>query len=102
MGQAEGGQDDREAPVTERQCGRVGSDRPQRRRAPTQRRDGKVSRSHLGRACCERGPAGHPGASTEIQHAGARQQRSYVRSQRPCQRRIHRLGTAAQDCGSAS
>jgi len=73
VAQAERGQGQVEAVVTERQRGHVGRHRMQPGLAPAQHAWGRVGADHRPRPGGQRGPAGHPGPGTQVQHPAARQ-----------------------------
>ena len=91
MRQAEGGEYNGEALVTERQRCRVRSHRAQWQFAPTQRPERHIRRGHVGSSGRKRRPAGHTGAGPEVEHARPDQQRSHMLGQSAGQRRINRL-----------
>jgi DNA-binding SARP family transcriptional activator len=89
VAEGERGHDQVEAAVAERQRGRVGGHRVQRGAAAAQHRDGNIRRHHLPRAGRQRGPAGHPGTRTQVEHPAAGHRHRRGRDQGPRQLRVH-------------
>jgi tetratricopeptide (TPR) repeat protein len=94
VAERERGQDKVEAAVAERQRGRVGGHRVQRRARAAEHADGQVRRHHLPRPGRERGPGGHPGARAQVEHRPAGRRHRRRRDQRPGQPRVHPLRAA--------
>jgi hypothetical protein len=91
VAERERGQDEVEAAVAERQSGRVGGHRVQRRARAAEHAGGQVRRHHPPRPGRERGPAGHPRARAQIEHRPAGRRHRRRRDQRPGQPRVHPL-----------
>jgi DNA-binding SARP family transcriptional activator len=91
VAEGERGQDNVEAAVAERQRGRVGGHRMQRRATATQHAGGQVRRHHQPRPGRQRGPAGRAGACAQVEHPAAGQRHRGRRDQRPGQWRVQLL-----------
>jgi hypothetical protein len=99
MAEGERGHNQVEAAVAERQRGRVGGHRVQRRAAAAQHADGEVRRHHQPRPGRQRGPAGRAGAGAQVEHPAASGRYRRGGDQRPCQRRVHLLRAAGPAAG---
>jgi len=99
MAEGERGQDQVETAVAERERGRVGGHRVQRRAAAAQHAGGEVRRHHQPRPGRQRGPARHAGPRAQVEHpaAGGRHRRGG--DQRPRQWRVHPLRAAGPVAG---
>ena len=89
MAEGERGQHQVEAAVPERQRGRVGGHRVQLRARAAEHADGEISRHHQPRPGRQRGPAGHPGARAQVEHAPAGGRHRRLLDQRPGQPPVH-------------